>query len=104
MSLNNDDVCLQDGAFSTFRRDHVPGYAARGDNPYINGYSDGAQKAWLEQTLRHARRRHDIDWIVVVMHQVAMSSAHFNGADLGIREEWLPPIDTFTLVRPLPSR
>jgi hypothetical protein len=25
VSLNNDDVCLQDGAFSTFRRDHVPG-------------------------------------------------------------------------------
>ncbi|MDQ1358458.1 MAG: hypothetical protein QOG44_2831, partial [Acidimicrobiaceae bacterium] len=38
---------------------------------------------------------HDIDWIVVVMHQVAMSSAHFNGADLGIRQEWLPLFDAY---------
>jgi hypothetical protein len=95
VSLNNDDVCLQDGAFSTYRRDHVPGHAARRDDPYVRGYSHGAQKAWLEHTLRHARRRHDIDWIVVVMHQVAMSSAHFNGADLGIRQEWLPLFDAY---------
>jgi len=36
-----------------------------------------------------ARRDLDIDWIVVCMHQVAISTADmFNGADLGIREEW----------------
>jgi hypothetical protein len=29
------------------------------------------------------------------MHQVAMSSAHFNGADLGIRQEWLPLFDRY---------
>ena len=51
VSLNNDDVCLQDGAFSAYRRDHVPGYTTKGDNPYIHGYSGGAQKAWLEHTL-----------------------------------------------------
>jgi hypothetical protein len=95
VSLNNDDVCLQDGAFSAYRRDHVPNYTANGDNPYIRGYSGGAQKAWLEHTLDHARRRPDIDWIVVCMHQVAMSSAHFNGADLGIRQEWLPLFDKY---------
>ena len=95
VSLNNDDVCLQDGAFSAYRRDHVPNYAAHGDNPYIRGYSGGAQKAWLAHTLKTARQDHDIDWIVVVMHQVAMSSAHFNGADLGIRQEWLPLFDQY---------
>ncbi len=95
VSLNNDDVCLQDGAFSGYRRDHIPDYTANGDDPYIRGYSGGAQKAWLEHTLRRARSRDDVDWIVVVMHQVAMSSAHFNGADLGIRQEWLPLFDNY---------
>jgi hypothetical protein len=95
ISLNNDDVCLQDGAFSALRRDHVPDYATHGDDPYIHGYSQGAQKAWLHHTLAHARDDRDIDWIVVVMHQVAMSSAHFNGADLGIRQEWLPLFDRY---------
>jgi Calcineurin-like phosphoesterase/Purple acid Phosphatase, N-terminal domain len=95
ISLNNDDVCLQDGAFSAFRRDHVPTYVSNGDNPYINGYSTGAQRAWLERELASARRSDDIDWIVVCMHQVAMSSAHFNGADLGIRQNWLPLFDAY---------
>jgi hypothetical protein len=95
ISLNNDDVCLQDGAFSGYRRDHVPNYTANGDNPYINGYSNGAQKEWLERELRRASADDDIDWIVVCMHQVAMSSAHFNGADLGIRQNWLPLFDKY---------
>lgn len=95
VSLNNDDVCLQDGAFSAYRAAHVPNYTTNGDNPYIVGYSGGAQKIWLEHTLSHARLRPDIDWIVVVMHQVAMSSAHFNGADLGIRQQWLPLFDKY---------
>jgi len=50
VSINNDDVCLQDGGFSGFRRDHVPGYQANGDNPYITGYSQGLQRDWLERT------------------------------------------------------
>jgi len=95
ISLNNDDVCLQDGAFSAFRRDHVPNYTANGDNPYINGYSSGQQRAWLERELQRASRSEDIDWIIVCMHQVAMSSAHFNGADLGIRQNWLPLFDKY---------
>src|SRR5215470_7118711 len=95
ISLNNDDVCLQDGGFSAYRRDHVPTYVSNGDNPYIVGYSAGAQRAWLENELGRARQSHDIDWIVVCMHQVAMSSAHFNGADLGIRQQWLPLFDKY---------
>jgi hypothetical protein len=95
ISLNNDDVCLQDGAFSAFRRDHVPNYTANGDNPYITGYSNGEQRKWLERELAWASRSDDIDWIIVTMHQVAMSSAHFNGADLGIRQNWLPLFDKY---------
>jgi hypothetical protein len=75
--LANDDVCYQDG----------------GDS-YVRGYSGGAQRAWLEQTLAAARADARIDWIVVCMHQVAISTANnFNGADLGIRQEWLPLFD-----------
>jgi len=93
--LGNDDVCYQDAGFSGYRRDHVPGYQARRIDPYVRGYSGGLQRRWLERELAAARRSNDIDWIVVCMHQVAMSSAHFNGADLGIRQEWLPLFDTY---------
>jgi hypothetical protein len=93
--LSNDDVCLQDGGFSGHRRDHAPGYAANGFDPYVRGYSGGLQRRWLERELAAARDSEDVDWIVVCMHQVAMSSAHFNGADLGIRQQWLPLFDAY---------
>ncbi len=77
VSIANDDVCYQHG----------------GDS-YVRGYSSGAQKAWLEKELAAARRRDDVDWVVVCMHQVAISTADkANGADLGIREEWMPLFD-----------
>lgn len=79
ISLANDDVCYQDGG-----------------NSYVRGYSDGAQKAWLEKELAAARGNEDIDWIVVCMHQVAISTANnFNGADLGVRQEWVPLFDRY---------
>lgn len=79
ISIANDDVAYQDG----------------GDS-YVRGYSGGAQKTWLEAELAAARRDAGIDWIVVCMHQVAISTADmFNGADLGIREEWLPLFDKY---------
>ena len=77
ISLANDDICYQDGG-----------------NSYVRGYSQGAQKAWLEAELSTARHDPNIDWVVVCMHQVAISTAdRFNGADLGVREEWLPLFD-----------
>jgi 3',5'-cyclic AMP phosphodiesterase CpdA len=79
ISLANDDVTYQDGG-----------------NSYVRGYSDGAQKAWLEKELSAVHGDHDVDWIVVCMHQVAVSTADkFNGADLGIREEWVPLFDKY---------
>ncbi|WP_194895561.1 purple acid phosphatase family protein [Catenulispora pinisilvae] len=76
--LQNDDVALQDG----------------GDT-YVSGYSAGRQRAWLERTLKAARRDDRIDWIVVCMHQVIVSSSDANGADVGIREQWGPLFDKY---------
>jgi hypothetical protein len=79
IALANDDIVYQDAG-----------------NSYVRGYSAGAQKAWLESELAATRRDRRIDWIVVCMHQVAISTAdQFNGADLGIREEWLPLFDRY---------
>jgi 3',5'-cyclic AMP phosphodiesterase CpdA len=79
VSIANDDVCYQDS----------------GDS-YVRGYSSGAQKVWLEAELAASRADREIDWIVVCMHQVAISTAdRANGADLGIREEWVPLFDKY---------
>ncbi|HUB84207.1 MAG TPA: metallophosphoesterase family protein, partial [Rhizomicrobium sp.] len=79
IAIANDDICYQDSGSS-----------------YVRGYSQGAQKAWLEKELAAARQDRSIDWIVVCMHQVAISTAdQFNGADLGIREEWVPLFDKY---------
>lgn len=79
ISIANDDVVYQDAG-----------------NSYVRGYSAGAQKAWLEKTLMAARADTAIDWVVVCMHQVAISTAdQANGADLGIREEWVPLFDKY---------
>ena len=81
ISLANDDICYQDS----------------GDS-YVHGYSGGAQKVWLEAELAAARRDPTIDWIVICMHQVAISTADkANGADLAIREEWLPLFDRYSV-------
>jgi hypothetical protein len=76
--VQNDDVALQDG----------------GDS-YVSGYSGGAQKTWVEKQLKAARTSRDIDWIVVCMHQVMVSSSDANGADLGIRQNWGPLFDQY---------
>jgi hypothetical protein len=79
ISLNNDDVCFQDAG-----------------NSYIRGYSGGAQKRWLQTELADARADQRVDWVVVCMHQTAFSTANnTNGADLGIRQEWLPLFDRY---------
>ena len=81
ISIANDDVAYQDGG-----------------NSYVRGYSSGAQKAWLEKELAATRENRDIDWVVVCMHQVAISTVDkFNGADLGIREEWVPLFDKYNV-------
>jgi 3',5'-cyclic AMP phosphodiesterase CpdA len=78
ISVQNDEVALQDGG-----------------DIYIRGYSGGRQRAWLENELRQARASREIDWIVVCMHQVMLSSTDANGCDLGIREAWGPLFDKY---------
>jgi hypothetical protein len=103
ISLSADDVIFQDGgAFVAGPAPFVP--AASTGNPaiqpgtsfYINGYSGGEQTRWLERTLREASEDDDIDWIIVQMHQDALSSSKTgNGSDLGLRQTWLPLFDQF---------
>ncbi|MFC0436067.1 metallophosphoesterase family protein [Kutzneria buriramensis] len=76
--LQNDDNCLQDGG-----------------DVYISGYSGGRQLAWLEKTLAAARKSRDIDWVVVAMHQVMISTSDANGADLGLRQKYGPLFDKY---------
>lgn len=80
ISLNNDDVALQDGG-----------------NSYVHGYSAGEQKRWLAAELADARRDPLVDWVVVCMHQTAISTTDHNGADLGIRQDWLPLFDQYAV-------
>jgi hypothetical protein len=101
ISLAADDVIYQDsGAFHAGPELLQPapstGHAPiePGTSLYIRGYSGGAQTRWLEETLTAAARDESIDWIVVQMHQDALSSSkHGNGSDRGIRETWLPLFD-----------
>ncbi|HEY0246939.1 MAG TPA: metallophosphoesterase family protein [Gryllotalpicola sp.] len=77
--LQNDDIALQEGG-----------------DIYISGYSGGRQLAWLERELAAARASKDIDWIVVCMHQVMISSAQAaNGPDLALRQAYGPLFDKY---------
>jgi purple acid phosphatase-like protein/calcineurin-like phosphoesterase family protein len=79
--LDNNDVCYQVDTGT---------YLSTGDNQILTGYSGGEQERWLERTLREASTDFSVDWIVVVMHQPAMSTSDAEGADLGIRQSWMP--------------
>jgi hypothetical protein len=79
--LDNNDVCFQADTGS---------YLSTGDLQSLYGYSGGQQERWLEKTLSQASFDNTIDWIVVVMHQPAMSTSTAQGTDLGIRETWMP--------------
>jgi hypothetical protein len=103
ISLSADDVIYQDGgAFVGGPSPLTP--AASTGNPaiapgtsfYIHGYSGGLQTRWLEKTLREAHEDQTVDWIIVQMHQDALSSSKTgNGSDRGIREAWLPLFDQY---------
>jgi hypothetical protein len=103
VSLSADDVIYQDGgAFVAGPAPLQPAPStgnapiAPGTSFYLRGYSGGAQTRWLEQTLAAAHADHGIDWIVVQMHQDALSSSqNGNGSDKGIRETWLPLFDRY---------
>ena len=103
VSLDADDVIYQDGAAFVAGPSALVPASAAGNPPiqpgtsfYVRGYSAGLQTAWLQRVLSTARRDETIDWIVVQMHQDALtSSITGNGSDLGIREAWLPLFDQY---------
>ncbi|MEX3960966.1 purple acid phosphatase family protein [Paraburkholderia sp. EG286B] len=103
VSLDADDVVYQDAAAFVAGPSPLVPAASTGNAPvqpgtsfYVRGYSNGVQTRWLEQTLKLAREDDDIDWIVVQMHQDALSSSKTgNGSDKGIREAWLPLFDRY---------
>ena len=79
ISLNNDDVCYQDGG-----------------NSYVRGYSGGAQKRWLEQELRGpAPTTRSTGSSSACTRWRSAPPNNFNGADLGVRQEWLPLFDEY---------
>jgi hypothetical protein len=103
ISLSADDVTYQDGGAFVPGPEPLRPAACTGNGPiapgttlYIRGYSAGEQTRWLESTLAAAAEDHSIDWIVVQMHQDALSSSkNGNGSDKGIREAWLPLFDRY---------
>jgi 3',5'-cyclic AMP phosphodiesterase CpdA len=103
VSLDADDVIYQDcAAFVPGPSALVPAVATGnaavlpGTSVYVRGYSAGAQTAWLQRVLAEGRADNRTDWIVVQMHQDALSSSMTgNGSDMGIREAWLPLFDRY---------
>jgi hypothetical protein len=103
ISLSADDVIYQDsGAFVAGPAALQPAPSTGnapippGTSLYVHGYSQGAQTRWLESTLQAASGDPNVDWIIVQMHQDALSSAkNGNGSDKGIREAWLPLFDRY---------
>jgi hypothetical protein len=103
ISLSADDVIYQDcGPFISGPEPLAPAALTGnqviepGTSLYNRGYSGGAQTRWLEQTLAQAARDDGVDWIIVQMHQDALSSSrNGNGSDKGIREAWLPLFDRY---------
>ena len=103
ISLSADDVIYQDSGAFVAGPEPLRPVPSTGNAPiepgtslYIHGYSGGAQTRWLEATLAAASKDVSIDWIIVQMHQDALSSSRTgNGSDKGIRETWLPLFDRY---------
>lgn len=103
ISLDGDDVVYQDAGGFVAGPAPLEPLASTGHPPikpgtsfYNRGYSNGEQTRWLEKTLHAASQDHGIDWIIVQMHQDALSTSKIgNGSDKGIREQWLPLFDRY---------
>jgi hypothetical protein len=103
VSLAADDVIYQDAAAFVAGPSPLTPAASTGNPPIppgtslsVHGYSNGQQTAWLQQTLAAARADDSVDWIVVQMHECALSSSITgNGSDLGIRQAWLDLFDRY---------
>jgi hypothetical protein len=111
ISLDANDVAYQDsGAFTATAQSTPSGTLPANSGVYNRQYTgllgasnedstvppgSNVQTTWLASTLEGAAADTTIDWVVVQMHQTALSSSHDNGSDLGIREAWLPLFDQY---------
>jgi hypothetical protein len=112
ISLDANDVAYQDGGAFTATQQTTAGDTPipAGTGVYNRQYTgllgapnsdntipagNNVQTLWLESTLQAAAADTTIDWIIVQMHQTAMSSSTDNGSDLGIRAAWLPLFDQY---------
>jgi Calcineurin-like phosphoesterase len=112
ISLDTNDVAYQDSGAFTAKAQTTPsgrtipagtgGYnrqytgllgSPNADNTIPAG--SNVQTQWLATTLENAAADSTIDWIIVQMHQTALSSSTDNGSDLGIRQAWLPLFDQY---------
>ncbi len=116
ISLDANDVCYQGaGAYNvgfTATTDPEGNSIPTADHVYNQYYTGGFtqnpngtlspggatpndQTVWLQNTLSTARASTTVDWIVVQMHQCALSSSTDNGCDAGIRQAWVPLFDQY---------
>jgi len=111
ISLDANDVAYQDsGAFTATAQTTPSGTIPAGTGVYNRQYTgslgtpnedntippgNNVQTQWLVTTLENAAADTTIDWIIVQMHQTALSSSTDNGSDLGIRAAWLPLFDQY---------
>jgi hypothetical protein len=111
ISLDANDVGYQDsGAFTAAAQTTPSGTIPAGTGVYNRQYTgllgtpnedntippgSNIQTNWLATTLENAAADTTIDWIIVQMHQTALSSSTDNGSDLGIRQAWLPLFDQY---------
>ena len=65
--------------------------------PANNGYSGGAQTAWLAKELASYRARKDIDFIVAYFHHCAYSTCTSHGSEGGVRQYWTPLFDKYSV-------
>jgi Calcineurin-like phosphoesterase/Purple acid Phosphatase, N-terminal domain len=65
--------------------------------PANNGFTAGAQQAWLAAELASLRARRDIDFIVVFFHHCAYSTCSVHASEGGVRAEWTALFDQFSV-------
>ena len=65
--------------------------------PANNGYSGGAQTAWLDQELATLRARADIDFIVIQFHHCTYSTCTAHASEGGARQYWVPLFDKYSV-------
>ncbi len=116
ISLDANDVCYQ-GARRLqprSRRDHRRGaqpglghrppvqpvlhgrlHARKRRHAVPGGTRPTPRRSGLSTSLTTARPAPRVDWIVVQMHQCALSSSTDNGCDVAIRQAWVPLFDKF---------